>query len=56
MRVAEVKINAQVVFRTNDREHLAFTDACKENDENMARLYRDFERAYVAKHRRKKDK
>ena len=54
MKTAEVEINTKVVFKANYTEHAAFKEACRENDENMARVLREFTRKYVAKHRRKK--
>ncbi len=56
MRIAEVEINTQVTFKTNYAEHEAFKEACKATGDNMARLHRDLERRYVARHRRKKEK
>ena len=54
MKTAETEINIKVTFKANDREHKAFKLACVENDEDMSKLFREFARGYVAKHRRKK--
>ena len=54
MKTAETVLNTKVTFKANDAEHKAFKLACVDSGEDMARLFRDFERQYVKRYRKRK--
>jgi len=52
MRTAEVEVNVQIAFRTNDKERRAFKLACMIEGEEMATVLRQFLRDYVKAHKK----